>query len=56
MSTDAMSVLRAGNLVLRFLLELCALAAVAYWGATTATGDVTRVGLAIALPSVVIVA
>ena len=50
-----MDVLRVGNLALRFFLELAALAAVAYWGATTAAGLVTRVGLAIALPSLVAV-
>ena len=50
-----MDLLRAGNLALRFFLELGALAAVAYWGATTATGRVSRIGLAIALPSLVAV-
>jgi hypothetical protein len=38
-----MNALRAGNLAIRFFLELCALAAVAYWGATTATGRMTRI-------------
>jgi hypothetical protein len=51
-----MDVLRVGNLALRFLLELSALAAVAYWGATTTTGHATRIGLAIALPSIVAIA
>jgi hypothetical protein len=50
-----MNVLRVGNLALRFLLELSALAGVAYWGGTTATGRVSRIGLAIALPSIVAV-
>ena len=31
-----MDTVKAANLVLRFLLELCVLAAVAFWGATTA--------------------
>ena len=48
-----MNVLRAGNLALRFLLELSALAATAYWGATTATGRIGQIGLALALPSLV---
>jgi Protein of unknown function (DUF2568) len=48
--------LRVANLALRFLLELSALAAVAYWGATTATGRVSRIGLAIALPTIVAIA
>lgn len=51
-----MDSLRVGNLALRFLLELSALAAFGYWGATTATGHVARIGLAIALPSIVAVA
>ena len=50
-----MNALRAGNLAVRFFLELAALAAVAYWGATTAAGRVSRVGLAVALPSLVAV-
>ncbi len=50
-----MHILRLANLALRFLLELCALVAVAYWGATATTGLVGRIGLAIALPSTVAV-
>ncbi|HEY7237277.1 MAG TPA: YrdB family protein [Gemmatimonadaceae bacterium] len=50
-----MDALRLGNLALRFLLELSALAAVGYWGATTATGRVIRIVLAIALPTLVAV-
>jgi len=50
-----MDALRVGNLALRFILELAALAAFAYWGATTATAGVTRIGLAIALPSLLAV-
>lgn len=41
--------MRAANLALRFLLELAALAALAYWGAHTGSG-VVRVLLAIAVP------
>ena len=48
-----MNILRAGNLALRFLLELSALAATAYWGATTATGHISQIALAFALPSLV---
>ena len=48
-----MNVLRTGNLALRFLLELSALAATAYWGATTATGHISQIALALALPSLV---
>jgi hypothetical protein len=41
------------NLALRFVLELCALAATAYWGSTTGSG-VTPWLLAIGAPAVVI--
>jgi len=40
-----MDSLRAVNLALRFALELCALAAAAYWGATVAAGTVARAGV-----------
>ena len=30
-----MDLLKSANIVLRFLLELCVLAALAFWGATT---------------------
>jgi hypothetical protein len=39
-----MEVLRPGNLLLRFALELCALAALAYWGATTTLRLPGRIG------------
>jgi len=45
---------RAANLALKFLLELCAIAALAYWGAVTADG-VLSVILAILAPAVFIV-
>jgi hypothetical protein len=50
-----MNVLHAGNLALRFFLELSALAATAYWGATAATGHIGQLALALALPSLVAV-
>ena len=43
----------AANLALRFLLELGALAAVAYWGATMSSAHILRVALAIAAPATV---
>ena len=46
-----MDALRAGNLALRFLLELVALAALACWGATTTGGRTIQIVLAIALPT-----
>jgi hypothetical protein len=39
-----MDVLKSGNLLLRFALELCALAALAYWGATTTLRLPGRIG------------
>jgi hypothetical protein len=48
-----MEVLRPGNLLLRFALELCVLAALAYWGATTTLRLPGRIALAIAIPGVV---
>jgi hypothetical protein len=48
-----MASLKAINLGLKFLLELAAIAAFAYWGAT-AGGGVGAVALAIAAPAVAI--
>ena len=42
--------LRSANLAAKFGLELCSLAALAYWGASTGTGA-TSVALALAAPS-----
>ena len=49
-----MDVLRAANLGLRFLLELAAVVAVAYWGYEAGEGA-ARWFLAVAAPAVVIV-
>ena len=48
-----MDVIRSANLALRFLLELCALAATAYWGATGDGGRGRRILLAVAVPLLV---
>jgi hypothetical protein len=45
-----MNVVKVANLALRFVLELCALAALAYWGAQTDGPSYTRIGLAITAP------
>lgn len=42
----------APSLALQFLLELCALAAFSYWGATTGGSTAVRILLAIAAPIV----
>jgi len=44
--------MKAANLALRFLLELAALAAFAYWGATGPWSSSVRVGLAVGTPAV----
>ena len=40
----------AVNLTVRFLLELCALAALAWWGITTGPNAVAKIGLGIGAP------
>jgi Protein of unknown function (DUF2568) len=45
-----MSVLKGANLVLRFLLELCALAGAAYWGSRVSSSTAVNVLVAIAAP------
>ena len=49
-----MNVLKTLNLAIRFLLELCMLAAVGYWGFKTQSG-VMRIILGIGLPILLIV-
>jgi hypothetical protein len=46
---------RAANLAIRFLLELCLLAAFAYWGAEATGGTIASVLLAIGVPLAVCV-
>jgi Protein of unknown function (DUF2568) len=50
-----MEILKSANVVLRFLLELCVLAAVAFWGATTSLRVPARIALAVSLPLIVAV-
>lgn len=45
-----MQILQSMNLVLRFILELCALLAVGYWGFKTGSGFVMKMGLSIGVP------
>ena len=45
-----MALVKSVNLALRFLLELCALAAASYWGATGDWGRGRRLLLAVAAP------
>lgn len=48
--SDAPSPLRGGVYAVRFLLELAALAALAYWGVRTGTSLLTRLALAVLAP------
>ena len=48
-----MAVLKALNLLVRFLLELCMLAAGAYWGFRTSSGGGMKIILGIGLPILV---
>ena len=45
-----MELVKSANVVLRFALELCVLAALAYWGATAKLHLVGRIALAITVP------
>ena len=45
-----MIVLKYANLALAFLLELCALAALGYWGFVTAGGLPAKIGLGVGVP------
>lgn len=45
-----MAILKYANLALAFLLELCALAALAYWGFNTGSGTLIHVILGIGAP------
>ena len=50
-----MELVKSGNVVLRFLLELCVLAALANWGATISLRLPARIAIAVGLPLVVAV-
>jgi hypothetical protein len=47
-----LEVIKGANLALRFLLELCALGALGYWGFKTGGGLVAKIGLGIGVPLV----
>ncbi len=50
-----MEIVKSVNLVLRFLLELCILVAIGYWGFKTQTQTFIKIGLGIGLPLLVAV-
>jgi hypothetical protein len=47
-----LEVIKGANLLLRFLLELCALGALGYWGFNTGSATITKVVLGIGAPLV----
>jgi hypothetical protein len=51
----ALMVIKNANLALRFLLELCALVALGYWGFRTGSGLLAKIGLGIGVPLLTVV-
>lgn len=47
---DMLTAVKAANLGVRFLLELCALAAFGYWGAEMGGGLLIKIGLGVGAP------
>jgi Protein of unknown function (DUF2568) len=47
-----LELIKGANLALRFLLELCALGALGYWGFKTGNGAITKVALGVGAPLV----
>ena len=47
-----MELINGANLAVRFLLELCALVALGYWGFKTGSGALTNIALGIGTPLV----
>jgi hypothetical protein len=50
-----MDILKGSNLLVRFLLELCMLAAIGYWGFKTGSGMAMKLILGIGLPLLIAV-
>ena len=51
-----MEVIKGANLLLRFILELCALGALGYWGFKTESATITKIALGVGTPLVAAVA
>jgi len=47
-----LELIKGANLALRFLLELCALVALGYWGFKTGSGTLAKIALGIGTPLV----
>lgn len=50
-----MDIVKSANLAAAFMLELCMLAALVYWGFRTGNGTFAKVGLGIGVPLLVVV-
>lgn len=50
-----MDIVKSANLAAAFVLELCMLAALVYWGFTTGKGPIEKIGLGIGVPLLVVV-
>ncbi|MDQ2904863.1 MAG: YrdB family protein [Chloroflexota bacterium] len=51
----ALTILKNVNLTLSFLLELCVLVALGYWGFQIGQGTITKIGLGIGAPVLAVV-
>ena len=51
-----MGPLLAANLTIRFLIELCALAALCYWGFATGNGTLAELALGLGTPTLAVLA
>jgi hypothetical protein len=51
-----LELIKSANLALRFLLELCALGALGYWGFKTGNATITKIVLGVGAPLVAAVA
>jgi len=50
-----LTILKNANLIVAFLLELCVLVALGYWGFQTGQGMIAKIGLALGAPVVAVV-
>ena len=49
-----LTIIKSLNLALAFLLELCLLAALGYWGFCVGSGWIARIALGVGMPAIVI--
>lgn len=51
----SLSAIKNANLALAFLLELCMVAALAFWGFSTGSGTLAKIALGIGVPALAII-